>query len=85
MCTCRFAETEAVAIITLFIARYRIRVKEEPQFASETFDERKERLLRASPTLTLQYVAQARPMLGVRMFIHLHFSPIRAPLVFKRR
>ena len=52
MCTCRFAETEAVAIITLFIARYRIRVKEEPQFASETFEQRKARLCALAPSIT---------------------------------
>ncbi|KAI0811261.1 cytochrome P450 [Irpex lacteus] len=61
----RFFETEGIAILTLLVSRYKIEVKEEPQFAHETFDERKERVLRAKPGLTL--------------------TPVRVPLVFKRR
>ncbi len=49
----RFFETEGIAILTLLVSRYKIEVKEEPQFAHETFDERKERVLRAKPGLTL--------------------------------
>ncbi|KAI0705838.1 cytochrome P450, partial [Cytidiella melzeri] len=61
----RFFETEGIAILTMLVSRYKIEVKEEPQFARETFEERKERVLKARPGLTL--------------------TPVRVPLVFKRR
>ncbi|KAI0763128.1 cytochrome P450 [Irpex lacteus] len=49
----RFAEVEAVAIITLFSLRYQIEFKEDPQFANETFEERKARVLKHDSLLTL--------------------------------
>ncbi|KAI0703434.1 cytochrome P450 [Cytidiella melzeri] len=49
----RFSEVEAVAVLTLFSLRYSIELKEEPQFANETFEERKERLLKFDALLTL--------------------------------
>lgn len=52
----RFGETEGVAVLTMFVSRYKITVKEEPQFANETFQERKTRVLSAGPGLTLTYV-----------------------------
>ncbi|EKM52724.1 uncharacterized protein PHACADRAFT_126770 [Phanerochaete carnosa HHB-10118-sp] len=61
----RFFETEGIAILTMLVSRYTIEVKEEPEFAGETFEERKERILHAKGGLTL--------------------TPIRMPLVFKRR
>ncbi|KAJ4475587.1 cytochrome P450 [Lentinula aciculospora] len=61
----KFFETEGIAILTMMISRYKIEVKEEPQFASETFEERKARVLASKPGLTM--------------------TPIRVPLVFKRR
>ncbi|KAI9449696.1 cytochrome P450 [Russula earlei] len=36
----RFFETESVAIMTMLVSNYRIEVKEEPEFAGETFEER---------------------------------------------
>jgi len=36
----RFAETEGIAIITMLVSRYKIEVKEEPEFVGETFEER---------------------------------------------
>ncbi|KAJ3984113.1 cytochrome P450 [Lentinula detonsa] len=61
----KFFETEGIAILTMIISRYKIEIKEEPQFASETFEQRKARVLAAKPGLTI--------------------TPIRVPLVFKRR
>ncbi|TFK49124.1 cytochrome P450 [Heliocybe sulcata] len=61
----RFFETEGIAILTMLVAKYKIEVKEEPQFAAETFEQRRERLLANRPGLTL--------------------TPLRVPLVFKRR
>lgn len=40
----------------MLIARYRVELKEEPQFAHETFEQRKERILRCKPGITLTYV-----------------------------
>ncbi|KAE9395453.1 cytochrome P450 [Gymnopus androsaceus JB14] len=61
----KFTETEGIAVLTSLILRYKIEVLEEPQFASETFAERKARVLTGKPGLTL--------------------TPVRVPLVFKRR
>ena len=36
----RFAETEGIAAITMLVSRYKIEVKEEPEFVGETFEER---------------------------------------------
>lgn len=37
----------------MLISRYKVEVKEEPEFAHETFEERKERVLKAKGGLTL--------------------------------
>ena len=49
----RFSETEAVPIIALIIARYRVEIQDEPQFASETFEQRRERVLAGEQNITL--------------------------------
>lgn len=49
----RFFETEGIAILTMLIARYKVEIKEEPEFASETFDERRTRILNVKQGLTL--------------------------------
>ena len=49
----RFFETEGVAILTMLVSKYKITVKEEPQFAGETFEQRKERILKANVAITL--------------------------------
>lgn len=36
----RFFETESIAAITMMISTYKIEIKEEPEFAGETFEER---------------------------------------------
>ncbi|KAK0188439.1 cytochrome P450 [Armillaria mellea] len=48
-----FAETEAIAIITLLISRYKIEVTEDPQFRGESFEEKKKRLLKSKGGLSL--------------------------------
>ncbi|KIP05981.1 hypothetical protein PHLGIDRAFT_107570 [Phlebiopsis gigantea 11061_1 CR5-6] len=60
-----FFETEGIAIMTMLVSRYKIEVKEEAEFAGETFAERKERVLRSKRGVTT--------------------TPVRMPLVFKRR
>ncbi|KAH9947147.1 cytochrome P450 [Amylocystis lapponica] len=49
----KFAETEGVAALSLLILHYRIDVKEDPQFASETFAQRKARLLNSRTSITM--------------------------------
>ncbi|KAI0349208.1 cytochrome P450 [Trametes cingulata] len=48
-----FSETESIAVLTLIISRYRVEVKEEPQFAGETFEQRKARLTKSKLSVTL--------------------------------
>ncbi|KAG0693434.1 cytochrome P450 [Suillus ampliporus] len=53
-CTGRkFAETEATAVLTILLSRYTISIKDEPQFAGETYEQRKARILNAHSRLTL--------------------------------
>jgi len=49
----KFAETEAVAALTMLVSRYKITIKEEPQFAGETFEQRKTRVLKCWNGVTL--------------------------------
>jgi len=53
----RFSETESVAFLTLTVSKYKISVKEEPQFAYETFEQRKTRVLNCTDTITTTYVS----------------------------
>jgi hypothetical protein len=48
----RFAETEAIAIINMLVSRYRFEVKDEPEFAGETFEERYARITAFDQILT---------------------------------
>jgi len=49
----KFFETEGIAILTLLISQYKITVKDESQFANETFEERKARVLACRAGLTV--------------------------------
>jgi cytochrome P450 len=49
----KFSETEGVAVLTMLVQKYIIEVKEEPQFAAETFAERRTRVLAPKLGLTL--------------------------------
>ena len=44
MCFFRFGETEAVVVINMLVSKYRLEVREEPEFAGETFEERYARI-----------------------------------------
>jgi len=48
----RFFETEGIAILTMLVSRYKIEVKEEPEFAGETFEERYARITAFDQGLT---------------------------------
>ena len=52
----RFAETESTAVLAMLVSHYKFTIKEEPQFVSETFEERKSRILSVHQGLTLTYV-----------------------------
>jgi len=49
----KFSETEGIAVLTMLVSQYKITIKDEPQFAGETFEERKSRILSARGGLTL--------------------------------
>jgi hypothetical protein len=40
----RFFEIEGTAVVTMLVSRYKIEVKEEPEFSCETFEERYARI-----------------------------------------
>ncbi|KAN0127113.1 cytochrome P450 monooxygenase [Lactarius tabidus] len=48
----RFFETESIAAITMMMLRYRVEVKEEPEFVSETFEQRFARVTASEQYLT---------------------------------
>ena len=52
----RFFETEGVAIMTMLVSKYKIGIKEEPEFAGETFEERYARITAFDQGLTTMYV-----------------------------
>jgi hypothetical protein len=52
-CSSRFAEIEGIAVITMLVSRYKIEIKEEPEFAGETFEERYARITAFTEVLTL--------------------------------
>jgi hypothetical protein len=52
MISFRFFETEGIAIMTMLVSRYKIEVKEEPEFAGETFEERYARITAFNQGLT---------------------------------
>ena len=48
-----FAETEGVAVLTRIIAKYKVKMMDEPRFRGETFEQRKERVLAWGRSLTI--------------------------------
>jgi hypothetical protein len=49
----RFFETEGIAVVTMLVSKYKIEVKEEPEFAGETFEERYARITAFDERLTM--------------------------------
>ncbi|KAH7909584.1 cytochrome P450 [Hygrophoropsis aurantiaca] len=49
----KFAETEGTAVLTLLVSHFKIEIKEESQFAAESFEQRKARVLNARSIITL--------------------------------
>ncbi|KAL0575905.1 hypothetical protein V5O48_006078 [Marasmius crinis-equi] len=52
----KFFETEGIAILTMLVSRYKITLKEEPQFAGETMEEKRARVFATKPGLTISPV-----------------------------
>ena len=52
----RFAETEAVAVLSILVSQFKMTIIEEPQFAAETFEQKKTRILAARIGLTTTWV-----------------------------
>ena len=48
----RFFETVGTAVVTVLVSRYQIKVKEEPGFSGETFEERYARVMAFEQVLT---------------------------------
>ncbi|KAH9074315.1 cytochrome P450 [Lactarius deliciosus] len=49
----RFFETESIAAVTMMISRYRVEVKEEPEFLGETFEQRYARITAYDQKVTI--------------------------------
>jgi len=49
----KFSETETIATLTMLVSRYKITIKEEPEFAGETYEQRKTRVLKCWNGVTL--------------------------------
>ncbi|KAG7093386.1 hypothetical protein E1B28_007067 [Marasmius oreades] len=49
----KFFETEGIAILTMLVSRYKITLKDEPQFAGETMEEKKARAFTTKIGITL--------------------------------
>lgn len=62
----RFAEIEAMATMIMLVSRYSIEVMPDAQYAAETFEARRERILGADVRITLQYVSYLFFGVGVR-------------------
>ena len=78
----RFFETESIAVITMVLLKYRVEVKEEPEFIDETFEQRFARITASDSYLTNTYAMSSLNGLPQPEF---SLSPKRVPLVFKRR
>ncbi|KAI0034595.1 cytochrome P450 [Vararia minispora EC-137] len=61
----RFSETEAVALLTMLLAHYRVSVTEDTRFIHETFEQRKARVLKART---------GRDVFGHVNMLHWHFG-----------
>jgi hypothetical protein len=51
----RFFETESIAVITMMMLKYRVEVKQEPEFAGETLEQRFARITASEQYLTNTY------------------------------
>ena len=77
----RFAETEAVIILTTMLQRYRVEVKKDPRYANETFEERKTRLLYGQKTAvtTGTFINETPISMGVSFLLINDFLSLNLP------
>lgn len=68
----------------MILQKYKITVKEDPAFVGETFEQKKDRVLKMTQGLTLTYVSSAA-YLCLILTIDAPRRPVRTPLVFTRR
>ena len=82
----RFAEVEATVIMTRLVMQYKISITEEPQFAHESLEQRKERVMRSYQGISLTYVLVLRLVFSRELIcFRLLCRPYRTPLTFTRR
>lgn len=55
----KFSETEAIVVITKIVSRYTIKIAEDPNFAGESFEQRKARVMALTPGMTTTYVSRS--------------------------
>lgn len=51
----RFFETEGIAILTMMVSKFKIEIKDEPQFRGESFEAKRERVLKTKLGLTVTW------------------------------
>ncbi|KAI0298659.1 cytochrome P450 [Multifurca ochricompacta] len=80
----RFFETEGIAVMTMLVSNYKIEIKEEPEFAGETFEQRFARITAFDQGLTtIAGLALSLDFVWIRdsttdLHLHLHcFRPQR--------
>ena len=66
----------------MMMSKYRVEVKEEPEFIGETFEQRFARITASDLTIFNTYAVTLSSRLPRPDF---SFSPTRVPLVFKKR
>ena len=71
----RFAETEAVAVLSILVSQFKMTIKEEPQFVAETFEQREARVLSTRLLLTTTWVFPSMMKLILLMFFFLASLP----------
>ena len=55
----RFAELESLAFLSMVVLAYKVTIKPEAKYANETFEQRRERVLRKFEGVTVTYVSSS--------------------------
>lgn len=71
--------------MSIIISRYKVTVKEEAEYAHETFEERKKRVLQSRAGITVTYVLRLSAVYMSHECSFQLFRPIRVPLMFTKR
>lgn len=73
-----------MVVLAMIVKNYKIAVKEEPQFAGETLEQRKERLFQVTFAITQAYVHSYYVTYCIPSNT-IPLRPVRVPLVFTKR